>query len=283
MSLFVLYIKEMKKMKTNQTNTQLFSKSILEYSKIQLFGARFFSVLLVILILGLMLFSNKSFSQVINPKNKTNMNILNDKIQDLKFHELPYSYDALEPHFDKMTMEIHYSKHHKAYYDNLMAAMKDNPESKTLELLDLMKNISKYPMGVRNNGGGYFNHYLFWNILSPKSQSLPQGDLKLAIEKEFGSFEDFKKEFEAAAKTRFGSGWAWLSVDKNGKLFVSSTPNQDNPYMDVVEKQGIPIMGIDVWEHAYYLKFQNRRPEYVATFWNVIDWKKVEELYKKSK
>lgn len=222
-------------------------------------------------------------SQVTNQKNKITMNILNDKIQDLNFHDLPYSYDALEPHFDKLTMEIHYSKHHKAYYDNLMAAMKDNADSKTLSLLDLMQNISKYSVGVRNNGGGYFNHHLFWNILSANPQKMPEGELKKQIENDFGSFENFKNEFETAAKTRFGSGWAWLSVDKNGKLFVSSTPNQDNPYMDVAEKQGIPILGIDVWEHAYYLKFQNRRPDYVATFWEVLDWKKIDELYQKAK
>lgn len=273
----------MKKMKTNQGDTIVINKSVMEFSKVEVFWAKGVAILGMILFLSLILFSNKSFSQVTNLKNTNTMNLLNDKIKDLKFYELPYNYDALEPHFDKMTMEIHYTKHHKAYYDNLMVAMKDNPESKTLSLLDLMKNISKYPVGVRNNGGGYFNHHLFWNILSPKPQSLPQGDLKLEIEKEFGSFENFKNEFEAAAKTRFGSGWAWLSVDNNGKLFVSSTPNQDNPYMDIVEKQGIPILGIDVWEHAYYLKFQNRRPEYVATFWNVIDWGKVEELYKKAK
>lgn len=212
-----------------------------------------------------------------NKKNKT-MEVLKNKISDLVFYELPYSYDALEPHFDKMTMEIHYSKHHKAYYDNLMAAMKDSPKA-GVSLLELMQNISQYPVGVRNNGGGYFNHHLFWNILSGSPQKTPQGKLKDAIEKDFGSFEAFKEEFENAAKTRFGSGWAWLSLGKDGKLFVSSTPNQDNPFMDVAEKQGYPIMGIDVWEHAYYLKFQNRRPEYVGTYWNVVDWKKVEELY----
>ncbi len=234
----------------------------------------------VILLLFFTLLNNqKAFSQINNQQKITTMNILSNKVQNLQFYELPYAYDALEPHIDKMTMEIHYSKHHKAYYDNLMLAIKDNKNAAEMSLYDLMKNISSMPMVIRNNGGGYFNHHLFWNIMSPKPQNSPSGKLAEAINRDFGSFDVFKTQFETAAKTRFGSGWAWISVDKNGKLFVSSTPNQDNPFMDVADKQGFPIIGLDVWEHAYYLKFQNKRPDYVSTFWNVLDWKKVEELY----
>ncbi len=240
---------------------------------------RIISVFLILIIFSVFN-PQKIFSQSTNLKQTSIMTVLNHKTQDLKFLELPYAYDALEPHFDKMTMEIHYSKHHKAYYDNLMLAIKDNSDASSSTFYNLMKNISKYPTGIRNNGGGFFNHHLFWNILSPEPQKLPSGKLKDAIEKDFGSFEVFKTQFESAAKTRFGSGWAWLFVDKTGKLIVSSSPNQDNPFMDVSEKQGFPIIALDVWEHAYYLKFQNRRPDYISEFWNVLDWKKVEELYK---
>lgn len=191
---------------------------------------------------------------------------------------LPYAYDALEPHFDKMTMEIHHTKHHQAYVSNLNAAIKGT-EMSQLPLEELLKNISKYPMAVRNNGGGHYNHSLFWNILSPQGGGQPKGKLATDIEKTFGSFDKFKEVFGEAAKSRFGSGWAWLSVDSNKQLFVSSTPNQDNPLMDVAEKKGTPILGLDVWEHAYYLKFQNRRPDYINTFWNIVNWDEVEKRY----
>jgi len=198
---------------------------------------------------------------------------------------LPYAYDALEPHFDKMTMEIHHTKHHQAYITNLNAAIKGT-EMAQLPLEEIMKNISKYPMAVRNNGGGHYNHSLFWTILSPSGGGVPKGKLASDIEKTFGSFDKFKELFSDAAKTRFGSGWAWLSVDSNGQLFISSTPNQDNPLMDlsaaqagIAEKKGTPILGLDVWEHAYYLKFQNRRPDYINTFWNIVNWDEVEKRY----
>ncbi len=187
--------------------------------------------------------------------------------------KLVYAYNALEPHIDAMTMEIHHSKHHNAYVTNLNAAIKDT-EMANLSLEDLQKNISKYPAPVRNNGGGHYNHSLFWTVLSPTGGGEPTGELATAINATFGSFVTFKEEFAKAATTRFGSGWAWLSVS-NGKLVISSTPNQDNPLMDVAEVKGTPILGLDVWEHAYYLKFQNRRPDYIGSFWNVVNWTEV--------
>jgi Fe-Mn family superoxide dismutase len=196
-------------------------------------------------------------------------------------YELPqlgYDYTALEPNIDAKTMEIHLNKHHGAYVTNLNNAVKGTDLEK-IDMQDLFENISKYPLAVRNNGGGHYNHSLFWKVISPNGGGLPTGIIMAAIEKDFGSFEKFKEEFETAAKTRFGSGWAWLSVDEGGKLFVSSTPNQDNPLMDVVEKRGVPVLGLDVWEHAYYLNYQNRRPDYVSAFWNVVNWLEVEKRY----
>jgi len=194
---------------------------------------------------------------------------------------LPYASDALEPHFDKATMEIHHGKHHNAYVTNLNKALEGSDQAnKSIE--EILKNISKAAPAVRNNGGGHYNHSLFWKILSPKGGGKPTGDLGAAIDKKFGSFEKFKEEFSNAGATRFGSGWAWLIVN-NGSLEVCSTPNQDNPLMDVAEKKGTPILGLDVWEHAYYLKYQNRRPDYIAAFWNVVDWEAVSERFKSAK
>jgi superoxide dismutase, Fe-Mn family len=192
--------------------------------------------------------------------------------------KLPYEYAALEPHIDARTMEIHHSKHHQAYVTNLNNAIAGTDAEK-LSIEEICKNISKYPMPVRNNGGGHFNHSLFWNIMAPSTGGEPEGELLTAINTAFVSFADFKAQFAAAAATRFGSGWAWLLV-KDGKLVISSTPNQDNPLMDIAEVKGTPIMAIDVWEHAYYLHYQNRRPDYVAAFWNVINWKEVARRYK---
>lgn len=206
---------------------------------------------------------------------------VNNKImaQNYNFPELPYAYNALEPYIDAQTMEIHYTKHHRAYFDNFVkAAGEAKIDNLTLE--DIFSRISIYSPAIRNNGGGYYNHMLFWKVMGPNAGGQPEGDLLKAIDETFGSFDKFKADFETAAKTQFGSGWAWLAVDANGKLFVSQTPNQDNPLMDVAAKRGKPILGLDVWEHAYYLKYQNRRPEYVANFWNVVNWKKVAELYK---
>lgn len=194
---------------------------------------------------------------------------------------LPYATDALEPNIDKMTMEIHHDKHHQAYVTNLNKALEGKPEANYL-LDDIIKNISKYPMAVRNNGGGHYNHTMFWTLLSPNGGGEPSGDLAAAINSTFGSFADFKTKFAEAGATRFGSGWAWLSVSPDKKLQISSTPNQDSPLMDIAEVKGTPILGMDVWEHAYYLKYQNRRPDYIAAFWNVINWNQVGELYKKA-
>jgi superoxide dismutase, Fe-Mn family len=194
---------------------------------------------------------------------------------------LPYSYDALEPSIDKQTMEIHHTKHHGGYVSKLNAAIEGTDfVDKSLE--DIMKSVSKYSGAVRNNGGGHFNHSLFWKIMKSKGGGNPSGDLANAINSSFGSFELFKKQFSDAAATRFGSGWAWL-IFSNGKLEVTSTPNQDNPLMDVSEKKGTPILGLDVWEHAYYLKYQNKRPEYVENWWNVINWDEVAKRYNAAK
>lgn len=195
---------------------------------------------------------------------------------------LPYASDALEPHIDKMTMEIHHGKHHQAYVDNLNKALAGT-DAANANIDDIIKNISKYPMAVRNNGGGHYNHSLFWSIMSPNGGGAPTGDLAKAIDKEFGSFEEFKKKFAEAGATRFGSGWAWLCVKADGNLCVCSTPNQDNPMMDIAECPGTPILGMDVWEHAYYLKYQNKRPDYIAAFWNVINWTAVAERFAKAK
>lgn len=199
-------------------------------------------------------------------------------VKDLSFPELGYTYSALEPHIDAMTMEIHYTRHHKAYFDNLQNAVKGT-EMAEVPFLELLRNISRYPVAVRNNGGGHYNHELFWSLLSANGGGMPQGALLDAIVKKYNSFEEFKEKFSDAAKTRFGSGWAWLMVKSDGSLAVSSTPNQDNPYMDVTECRGIPVLGLDVWEHAYYLKYQNKRPDYVSAFWNVINWRQVEKYY----
>lgn len=191
---------------------------------------------------------------------------------------LPYSVDALEPHIDKMTMEIHHGKHHAAYVNNLNAAIGGTDlEKKSIE--EICKTISKYPVVVRNNGGGHYNHTFFWESLSPKSQGKPQGKLAEAIDKKFGSFEKFKEEFAKAGTSRFGSGWAWLLVDGSKELQITSTPNQDNPLMDIAEIKGTPVLGLDVWEHAYYLKYQNRRPDYISAFWNIIHWELVSKRF----
>ena len=192
----------------------------------------------------------------------------------LVFEPLPYAYDALEPYIDAQTMEIHYSRHHQAYFNNLTKAVAGTEmEGQSLEAL--FAKMSQLPVAVRNNGGGHWNHALFWKSLSPQGGGQPGGALGTAINQAFGSFDEFKKQFDAAAVGRFGSGWAWLGIGADGKLFISSTPNQDNPLMDVAEKRGAPLLGLDVWEHAYYLKCQNKRADYVAAFWNVVNWPEV--------
>ncbi|MES2619170.1 MAG: superoxide dismutase [Bacteroidota bacterium] len=192
--------------------------------------------------------------------------------------ELPYAYNALEPHIDARTMEIHHGKHHNAYVTNLNAAAAGT-EMETMDIIDICKNISKYPAAVRNNGGGHFNHSMFWQILSPNGGGAPSGALADAINSDLGGLDKFKEDFTKAATTRFGSGWAWLCV-QNGKLAICSTANQDNPYMDIDGvKCGTPILGLDVWEHAYYLNYQNRRPDYISAFYNVINWEEVSRRY----
>lgn len=194
--------------------------------------------------------------------------------------KLPYAYDALEPHVDARTMEIHHSKHHQGYVNNLNAAVQGTPqEGQSLE--SLLAGVSKLSTAVRNNGGGHYNHSLFWELMTPNGQGAPSGELADAINTAFGSFDKFKEDFTKAAGTRFGSGWAWL-VKHDGKLVVTSTPNQDNPLMDIAEVKGLPILGLDVWEHAYYLNYQNRRPDYISAWWNIVNWDVVAERFKKS-
>jgi len=222
-----------------------------------------------------------------SPKNTENQITNNENQQKTEIimkdgmHTLPalaYAYDALEPHFDARTMEIHHTKHHQAYITNLNNAI-NGTELAEKSLEEIFASMSKHSAAVRNNGGGHWNHSFFWEILSPTGGGKPSGKLLSAIETKFGSFDTFKEEFAKAGMTRFGSGWAWLSVDANGQLQVSSTPNQDNPLMDVADVKGTPILGLDVWEHAYYLLYQNRRADFIASFWNVVNWTEVEKRY----
>ena len=192
---------------------------------------------------------------------------------------LPYDYKALEPHIDARTMEIHYTKHAASYATNLNDAAKDEGVDTSKPLENILASISRYSVKMRNNGGGHYNHELFWSIMGPNAGGKPNGKLIEALVSSFGSYETFVLQFENAAKSRFGSGWAWLIVQAGGKLVVSSTPNQDNPLMDVAEVKGTPILGLDVWEHAYYLHYQNRRPDYVGAFWNLVNWKAVADRY----
>jgi superoxide dismutase, Fe-Mn family len=194
--------------------------------------------------------------------------------------KLPYSFNALEPYIDATTMEIHHDKHHAAYTNNLNAAVTGTPLEK-LSVEEILKDISKHPVAVRNNGGGFYNHNLFWTLMAPNAGGEPRGELAEAIAKHFGSFDKLKEEFNKAAATRFGSGWAWLVKDVSGKLVIGSTPNQDNPLMDISELKGAPILALDVWEHAYYLKYQNRRPEYISAFWSVVNWEEASRRFKK--
>ena len=195
--------------------------------------------------------------------------------------KLAFEYGALEPHIDARTMEIHHSKHHQAYVTNLNNALAGKPEEKA-SLEELMAHISKHPAAVRNNGGGHYNHSLFWTLLKPKGEGEPIGEVGDVIRSTFGSFDAFKTQFATAATTRFGSGWAWLTLTE-GILVISSTANQDNPLMDIAEVKGAPLLALDVWEHAYYLHYQNRRPDYIGAFWNVVNWEEVNKRYKAAK
>jgi Fe-Mn family superoxide dismutase len=201
----------------------------------------------------------------------------NDSAPALEFPALPYAYDALEPYFDARTMEIHYDKHHRAYFTNYLNAVKGTP-LETMAVKDVFASISKQSDAVRNNGGGYYNHIFFWNNLAAKSAG-PSAELSAALAKTFGSFEKFKETFSNAGKTRFGSGWAWLCLNADKSLAIGSTPNQDNPLMDVSTVKGTPLLTLDVWEHAYYLKYQNKRADYIDAFWNVVNWDEVNKRY----
>lgn len=194
--------------------------------------------------------------------------------------DLPYAHDALEPHIDALTMEIHHGKHHAGYTKKLNAAI-EGTDLADKRIEDILANVSKQSAGVRNNGGGFYNHRLFWEVMSPNGSAEPADNLEIAkaIDSDLGGIDAFKEAFASAAATRFGSGWAWLCVDNSGKLFVTSTPNQDNPLMDVADKKGTPVLGLDVWEHAYYLNYQNRRPDYIQAFMNVINWEEVNKRY----
>ena len=194
--------------------------------------------------------------------------------------DLPYAFDALEPHIDAKTMEIHHDKHHAAYTSKLNAAI-EGSDLDNASIEEIMGQISGLSAGIRNNGGGFYNHSLFWQVMGPNGGGAPEGALAEAINSAFGSFDAFKDEFANAGATQFGSGWAWLVKTDSG-LAVSSTPNQDNPLMDNADVKGTPILGLDVWEHAYYLNYQNRRPDYIGAFWNVVDWAKVSENFSKA-
>lgn len=214
--------------------------------------------------------------------NQLNKNRSNTKMSKFELAPLPYAFNALEPYIDAQTMEIHHGKHHGGYVANLNKAIEAKPELEGKSLEELFKVVSTLPAAVRNNGGGHYNHTMFWNIMGPNKGGKPTGALADAINGTFESFEKFQELFNNAATTRFGSGWAWL-VLSNGKLVVTSTPNQDNPLMDVAEVKGFPIMGLDVWEHAYYLKYQNRRPEYITNWWNVVDWDAIAKRFNEAK
>jgi Fe-Mn family superoxide dismutase len=219
-------------------------------------------------------FGKNAIAAAINPETA----LVTESAEPLAFPALPYSYDALEPYFDARTMEIHYDKHHRAYFNNLINAIKGTPmESMGIE--DILKSVSTRGDGVRNNGGGFYNHNLFWNNLG-KSTAGPSAELKVAIDKAFGTFDKFKETFNNAAKTRFGSGWAWLYLNGDKNLAVTSTPNQDNMLMDLSPVKGTPLLTLDVWEHAYYLKYQNKRADYIDAFWNVVNWEEVDKRYK---
>jgi len=195
-----------------------------------------------------------------------------------KLPDLSYDYNALEPYIDARTMEIHHTKHHGGYTSKLNDAVSGTPlEGKSIE--EILSGVSSASAAVRNNGGGFYNHNLFWTVMAPGAGGEPTGELLDAIKKHFGSFADFKNQFSNAAATRFGSGWAWLVKKHDNSLAITSTPNQDNPLMDVAEVKGTPVLGLDVWEHAYYLKYQNRRPEYIEAFWNVVNWEEVARRY----
>lgn len=235
---------------------------------------------ILIVLSGNLLAVNVGKTQPINPQSLYTQ-AANGLQNGFAFPALPYSYDALEPYLDKATVEIHYSKHHRAYFDKFVAAVKGT-EMEKMSLETIFSSISKAPDAVRNNAGGFYNHTLYWENMAPKAGGLPSGKLAAAIDKTFGTFDKFKEQFGTAGKTKFGSGWAWLILDKTGLLQITTTSNQDNPLMDVVAQRGIPLLALDVWEHAYYLKYQNKRADYVDAFWNLINWPEVQKRFDKA-
>lgn len=231
----------------------------------------------LLFIFQLFLFTGFMTSQLSCQQSISPQQIQKPQNMAFKLPDLPYAYNALEPHIDAMTMEIHHSRHHAAYTNNLNAAIAGTDlEGKTIE--ELMQ-VASSNAAVRNNGGGFWNHNFFWSVMSPNGGGEPAGALGAAITAQFGSFDAFKKQFSQAAVSRFGSGWAWLGVKADGSLMICSTPNQDNPLMDIAPDKCTPILGLDVWEHAYYLKYQNKRPDYISAFFNVINWQQVSEYY----
>ncbi|SDD05935.1 superoxide dismutase [Williamwhitmania taraxaci] len=228
-------------------------------------------ILLIVGMIGIGLVTNAQDTKIQAP--------ISDELQRAyPFSALPYAYDALEKFVDKETMEIHYARHYKAYHSKFLAAIQGSGmEGKSME--EIFASMSKLSPAVKNNGGGYFNHKLFWEVMAPNGGGEPAGILMPAIVEAFGSFEAFKSQFEAAATGVFGSGWAWLAVDKTGKLFIASTANQDNTLMDIAPKYGVPVLALDVWEHAYYLRYQNKRADYVSRFWTVVNWPMVEQKF----
>ena len=216
-------------------------------------------------------------NKIVNAKDDTGNSSAGSEFETLIFPPLPFAYDALEPYIDARTMEIHYDRHHRTYYNNLVAAIKGTP-MESISIEEILKNVSTRGDAIRNNGGGYYNHLVFWKNLG-KGSSGPSAELKAAIDRTFGSFDKFKEIFSSAAKTRFGSGWAWLFLNQEKTLAVASTPNQDNTLMDLSPVKGTPLLTLDVWEHAYYLKYQNKRADYVDAFWNVINWEEVNKRY----
>jgi superoxide dismutase, Fe-Mn family len=232
-----------------------------------------FSILLGFFVIGI---SHNNLTASSSNKNRVEAAVY----EKFTLPTLPYAFNSLEPHIDARTMEIHYTKHHAGYTNNLNKLIAGtDAESQSIE--QIMAHISKYPVGIRNNGGGYYNHNLFWTILAPNGGGKPSGTLLKSIETSFGSFDSFKEQFSNAASTRFGSGWAWLVLSE-GKLVISSTANQDNPLMDIAEVKGIPLLALDVWEHAYYLNYQNRRADYIAAFWNLVNWEQVTKNLEKA-
>lgn len=220
----------------------------------------------------------KSVSNATKAEKKTVIHTAINPVGKMEFMALPYAYDALEPYIDKLTVEIHYTKHFKMAYDNFMNAIKGT-EMEYMDLIDIFRKISNLPVAVRNNGGSVYNHSFYWENIKPQGGGQPGGILSEAINKDFNSFDAFKREFSDAGKNRFGSGYVWLCLDSKGKLFVSSTPNQDNPLMNIAEKKGTPLLTLDVWEHAYYLKYQYRRADYIDAFWNIVNWDEVNRRY----